>query len=240
MLPARSWWASALVTRCWRTPWVDIPKNRKRGGAWGCALLIFTRHPNGWNRRYVRCRLNRQCRHRRAIHHEAYLSHFRSSLHRRQQRSCVNKLDLDHLLLARRKGNLERLRGDQVNRALCPSPDGGPAHPVMPAIDVDCQELAETPIQQSLGLLLALLVTAGDERNPNVYALRAYFRYPSLLNAAFGVQGDGCRQLNCVGSAIAQSDVDLIRTRTQAHLRPSARHGSQPAGNTRQKRDCRR
>jgi hypothetical protein len=69
------------------------------------------------------------------------------------------------------------------------------------------------------GLTLALLVTADDVRFPNHYALRAYVRYPSLLRSALAAHHHACSELDCVGKRIAQSDLDLIRDRTQAQAR---------------------
>ena len=80
--------------------------------------------------------------------------------------------------------------------------------------------VARVPVLVGLAVLVvALLLTASDARNPNIYAFRAYLRYPSLLNSMFGVRGSACRQVDCVGPPVAQADVDLIRTRTQPHER---------------------
>ena len=47
MPPARSWWASVLVIRCWLIPWVVMPKRQQGGGAWACTALPSTPRPAG-------------------------------------------------------------------------------------------------------------------------------------------------------------------------------------------------
>ena len=67
-----------------------------------------------------------------------------------------------------------------------------------------------------IALAFAFLYSPGESRNPAHYGLNAWLRYPSLLMRPFSNVGlEGCVRMDCVPNLPAQSDVDLITSRTQ-------------------------
>lgn len=60
-------------------------------------------------------------------------------------------------------------------------------------------------------LALALLTTANDDRNPALYATKAWVRYPSLANPVANRFASACKTLECATHRIHPEDVDLIR-----------------------------
>jgi hypothetical protein len=65
-----------------------------------------------------------------------------------------------------------------------------------------------------LVLAVALAVTSRDQRNPSVYGLRSWARYPSIIMRPFQ-RLDGCTEMSCVANRPNERDVALIRDRTQ-------------------------
>lgn len=55
-----------------------------------------------------------------------------------------------------------------------------------------------------------LLLYADDKRNPSLYAIRAYLKYPSILNYAFTSARPACVKMDCAAPRIAAEDVRLI------------------------------
>ena len=61
---------------------------------------------------------------------------------------------------------------------------------------------------------IALAGTSSDQRNPALYGLRSWAKYPSLLMRPFQ-RLDGCINMACVANKPDQRDVALIRERTR-------------------------
>jgi hypothetical protein len=62
-----------------------------------------------------------------------------------------------------------------------------------------------------LGVLaLSLLAFANDSRNPNYYGLKAWLKYPALLNPLAWRADTKCHDLSCSAPRILAEDVDLI------------------------------
>lgn len=61
---------------------------------------------------------------------------------------------------------------------------------------------------------IALATTSSDQRNPSLYGLQSWARYPSILIYPFR-RLDGCTNMSCVPDRPDERDVALIRQRTK-------------------------
>ena len=55
-----------------------------------------------------------------------------------------------------------------------------------------------------------LVTTANDPRNPALYGLHAYLRYPAVLNPRAYLRRDACARLDCAAPRIQREDVAMI------------------------------
>jgi hypothetical protein len=68
----------------------------------------------------------------------------------------------------------------------------------------------------ALGMVaLALVMYAGDVRNPSQYGLRAYLKYPSAWSAPVRNLNSACRNLSCSAPRLAKEDIALITSLTR-------------------------
>ena len=65
-----------------------------------------------------------------------------------------------------------------------------------------------------LVLAIALASTSRDRRNPTLYGLQSWARYPSIIMRPFQ-RLDGCTEMSCIANRPHERDVALIRDRTQ-------------------------
>jgi hypothetical protein len=61
---------------------------------------------------------------------------------------------------------------------------------------------------------IAIATTSSDRRNPALYGLQSWARYPSILAHPFR-RPDGCTDMNCIPNRPDERDVNLIRQRTK-------------------------
>ncbi len=63
-------------------------------------------------------------------------------------------------------------------------------------------------------LAIALAGASRDQRNPSLYGLRSWARYPSIVMRPFQ-RLNGCTETSCIANRPSEQDVALIRDRTQ-------------------------